>query len=158
MAAGWPSARALDALSGIGQGLLVGALGQAQPLVTDGQAGIVHHGEHAAHALILLAEEKAHRTVVVTVGHDAGGARLDAQLVLQRDAAQIVAAAEAAVVARQELGHQEQRDAFGPGRRAVEPRQHQMDDVLGQIVLAVGDEDLGAEDAVLVAVAHGTGT
>ena len=43
------------------------------------------------------------------------------------------------------------------GGRAVEPRQHEMDDVLGEIVLAVGDEDLGAEEAVAVAVAHRPG-
>ena len=82
---------------------------------------------------------------------------MHAQLVLERDAAQVVAPARAAVRVGQELGHDEQRDARGAGGRAVEPGQHEMDDVLGQIVLAVGDEDLGAEDAVAVAVAHRPG-
>ena len=34
------------------------------------------------------------------------------------------------------------------GRRIGQPRQHEMDDVVGEIVLAVGDEDLLAGDAV----------
>ena len=36
----------------------------------------------------------------------------------------------------------------GAGRRAVDARQHEMNDVLGQIVLAGGDENLGAGDLV----------
>ena len=37
---------------------------------------------------------------------------------------------------------------FTPFGRAGDARQHQVDDVLGHVVLAVGDEDLGAEDLV----------
>ena len=35
-----------------------------------------------------------------------------------------------------------------PGGRIGQPRQHEMDDVVGEVVLAVGDEDLLAGDAV----------
>ena len=33
-----------------------------------------------------------------------------------------------------------------PGRRALDPRKHEMDDVLGEIVLARGNEDLLARN------------
>ena len=59
-----------------------------------------------------------------------------------RHAVHVVALAERAVRVDQELRHDEQRDAlhaFGRVRRA---REHQVDDVLGHVVLAVGDEDL----------------
>ena len=74
--------------------------------------------------------------------------RLDAHLVLDRAAADAVALAEAAVVAGEELRHQEQADAARAGGRVGQPREHEMHDVLGQVVLAGGDEDLGAGDPV----------
>ncbi len=37
---------------------------------------------------------------------------------------------------------------FGAGRRIGQARQHEMDDVVGQVVLAIGDEDLRAGDAI----------
>jgi hypothetical protein len=51
-----------------------------------------------------------------------------------------------------ELGHDEQRDAARAGRGAGSAGEHQVDDVLGQVVFAEGDEDLGAGDAVLAGV------
>jgi len=47
-----------------------------------------------------------------------------------------------------ELGHQEQRNTFRPGRRIRQFGQHQMDDVFRQVVLAAGDEDFGPADLV----------
>ncbi len=43
-----------------------------------------------------------------------------------------------------------------PARRIGQPRQHEVDDVVGQVVLAIGDEDLRAGDAV-AAVARALG-
>ncbi len=48
----------------------------------------------------------------------------------------------------QELRHDEQRDALGALRRVRQARQHEVDDVLGHVVLAAGDEDLGAGDRI----------
>ena len=73
---------------------------------------------------------------------------MNAQLFLDADAFDVVALAERTVVVDQELRHQEQRDALGARRRIRQARQHQMDDVLGEVVLAVGDEDLGAGNLV----------
>ena len=63
-------------------------------------------------------------------------------------ARRVVARAERAVLVDQELGHQKQRDAPVAGRRIGQPRQHEVDDVVGEVVLAVGDEDFLPGDAV----------
>ena len=57
-----------------------------------------------------------------------------------------VARARIAVGVEQEFRHDEQRDALDAFRRALDAGQHQMDDVVGQVVLAGRDEDLLAGD------------
>ena len=49
---------------------------------------------------------------------------------------------------QQEFRYQEQRDALRPGRRVRQPRQDEVDDVVGQLMFAVGDEDFLAGDAI----------
>ena len=61
----------------------------------------------------------------------------------------------AAVGVDEELGHDEQRDALDPLRRIGRAGEHEMDDVVGVVVLAVRDEDLLAEELVgAVALRH----
>ena len=67
---------------------------------------------------------------------------------LERHAADVVARAEAAVRVHQELRHHEERDALHALRRVRRAREHEVDDVLGEVVLAVGDEDLLALEPV----------
>ena len=67
---------------------------------------------------------------------------MDAELVLDRMRARVVALAGRAIGVEQEFRHQEERNALGSRRRIGQPRQHEMDDVVGEIVFAVGDEDL----------------
>jgi hypothetical protein len=55
---------------------------------------------------------------------------------------------ERAVLADHELGHHEQADALHALGRAAHAGQHEVHDVLGHVVLAVGDEDLGSEHLV----------
>ena len=81
---------------------------------------------------------------------------MDAELVLDRMGAHVVASRQRAVGVEQEFGHQEQRDAARAGRRVRQPRQHEVDDVVGEVVLAVGDEDLLAGEAI-AAVGHALG-
>ncbi|VVP55744.1 hypothetical protein PS854_05649 [Pseudomonas fluorescens] len=59
-----------------------------------------------------------------------------------------VTRAQAAIGIDHELRHQEQRNAFRTGRCVRQFGQHQVNDVFGQVVLATGDEDLGAADLV----------
>ena len=106
---------------------------------------------------MFLAHEEAGGAALVAVDHGAGRRGMDAELVLERVRAQVVAFAERSVLVRQEFRHQEQRDAPVAGRRVGEPRQHEMHDVVGQIVLAVGDEDLLPGDPVGAIGALGPG-
>ncbi|MCY1519841.1 hypothetical protein D9M68_546050 [compost metagenome] len=136
---------ALDALAGVFHGALVGALAGGQALDADAQALVVHHGEHGRQALVRRIDDPAGGAIEV---HHAGRRRLDAHLVFDRTAGQGVLLTERTVGVDHELGHQEQRDAFRAGRGIRQLGQHQVDDVLGEVVLAAGDEDLGAADLV----------
>jgi hypothetical protein len=62
-------------------------------LQPDREARVVHHREHVLEAAILLADQVAGGAALVAVGHHAGRAGVDAELVLDRDAAQVVALA-----------------------------------------------------------------
>ena len=145
----------LDAFAGIGHRLLGGALGHRDAFQAHRQAGVVHHGEHQPEALVFAAQQPADGAFVLAEGHDAGGAGVDAQLLLDLDAFDVVAPAQAAIGVDQELGHREQRDALDAGRCVGDAGQHQMDDVGGGVVLAAGDEDLLSADAPSVAVRLG---
>ena len=131
---------------------LEGALGDRHALQADAEARRVHHDEHVLEAAVLLADEVADGLVE---HHHRGRARVDAELVLDRGAARVVALAERAVGLRQELRHEEERDALHALGRVGRAREHEVDDVLGEVVLAVGDEDLLAGDQVVVALRLG---
>ncbi len=144
---------ALHAFARIFDGALVGALAGGQALDADAQALVVHHGEHRRQALVGLADHPADGAVEV---HHAGRRRLDAHLVLDGAAGKRIARTQRTVIVDHHLGHEEQRDAARTGRRIGQLGQHQVDDVLGQIVFAAGDEDLGTADLV-AAVGLGLG-
>ena len=73
---------------------------------------------------------------------------MDAHLILKRAARQRIAFAEAAVRIHQELGHDEQRNTLHRVRRPGDLGEHEVNDVLGKVVLAGRDENLGAGDGV----------
>ena len=136
---------ALQPVLAVGHRVLVGDLGLAVALHAHRESGGVHHDEHGPEALVRLADQIPDRAVVV---HHAGGVAVDAHLLLDGATAHRVAVAETGVGVDQELGHNEQADALDPVRAARNLGQHQMDDVFGQVVLAGGDEDLGAGDTI----------
>ena len=146
---------ALHPLQRVGACALVGALGDAHAFKADVQPRMVHHREHAGQPLVRLADQVADRAPAVAKAHRRRGAAVDAHLVLDGGAGQVVAFAQGAVVVDQVLRAQEQRDAFHAGRCIGQARQHEVDDVLGHVVLAPGDEDLVSADAVMVAFGHG---
>ena len=151
-------AAALLALPCIGESALGGALGQGHALHAHRQAGRVHHDEHDVEATVLLAHQVADGAVLLAVLHHAGGACMDAELVLDAGADDVVARAQRAIGVHQILRHEEQRDAARAGRRVGQAGEDELDDVVGHLVVAVGDEDLGAEDAVgAVGAALGAG-
>ena len=58
------------------------------------------------------------------------------------DALDAVAGARLPLLVEHELGHDETRDALRAGRCVGGAGQHEVHDVVGHLVLAVGDEDL----------------
>ena len=81
---------------------------------------------------------------------------MNAELVLEPGAEHIIALAQRSVIADKEFRHQKQRDTACAGRSVRQSRQHQMDDIVGEIMLAIGDEDLLAVNPVgAVADRHG---
>src|SRR4029077_20535922 len=77
----------LEAVAGIGGRVLIGDFRLGQPLHGDAEPGLVHHHEHALHALVLFADQPAGGVVVI---HHAGGIAVNAHLVLDRAAGDAV--------------------------------------------------------------------
>src|SRR6266511_660762 len=153
VASGWQravsvAAAVTQALARVRDGDLVGALGDADALEPHGEAGRVHRDEHVLEAAVLLPDEPADRAVLVAEGEHRGRARVDSELVLERHAADVVPGAEAPVRVDEHLRHDEERDALHALRRVRRPREDEVDDVLGEVVVAVGDEDLLPLEAV----------
>ena len=113
---------ALAALLRERQRLLIGAVGDADALEADAEPGLVHHREHAVHALVFLADQIADRAALIAHGHGAGGSGMHAELVLDAAGVDVVARAQRAIGIDQEFRNQEQRNAPVPagasGRRA----------------------------------------
>ena len=78
----------------------------------------------------------------------AGGRAVDAHLVLDGGDLDVVLLAEPAVGRHAQARHDEQRQALGAGLGAVDAREHQVHHVVGEVVIATRDEDLGAADVV----------
>ena len=125
--------------------VLIGGFRQAQALQANPQTGIVHHSKHGFHAAVRLADQAAFGRFKV---HHTGGRRLDPHLVLDRTAGHAVARARAAILAQQELRHQEQRYSLRARRGIGQLGEHQMNDVVGQVVLAAGDENFRPGDPI----------
>ena len=147
---------ALHTLAGVLHGLLVRALGHSHTLQADGVTGGVHHDEHVFQPTVFLADQIADSATVIAKLQHGGRAGLDAQFVLDADAIHIITRAQAAIGIEQKFRNHKQADALHPLGRTINPRQHQVDDVLSHIVLAVGDEDFGAADFV-AAIGLGAG-
>ena len=146
---GWSAdCPSLAPVASVGQGLLVGPLGYGQTLQADEQAGLVHHREHVPHPLVLFADEESHGPLGVAEGQDAGGAGVDAHLVLDGDTGHVVAGPQGAVFRHELLRDNEAGDPLGPRRGVGRASEDEVDDVRRQVVLAETDEDLRARDPV----------
>jgi hypothetical protein len=118
----------------IGPGVLRRGFQVAQALHGHVQPGRVHHQEHRRQATVGFADEPAFGLLEA---HLAGGAALDAHLLLDA-----VAEDRVASTVRQDLGHDGQRQAPRAGRRIGQAAQHQVHDVVGEVLVAAADEDL----------------
>ena len=140
-----PDRPALAPVLGIDEGVLVSSFGDAHALDADRQSRGVHHHEHMGQALVRLADQFGGGALI---GHDAGRRGVDAQLVLQPDGPERIARPQGPVLVQQIFGGEEQADALRSRRGIGQPGQNQMDDVVRGVVIAPGDVDLLARQAV----------
>ncbi len=141
--------RPLHTIPCIGQGLLVGALGNRYAFQAHPDAGVVHHGKHAGQAMVRCAHEIAEGLVV---SHHTGGTAVNPEFVLDRYRPDSVTLTETAVRMNQLLRHRKQRNAARTCRRIRQPRQHQVHDIVRHVVIAPGDVDFLPGDAKRIAL------
>ena len=146
---------ALDAIARVVERVLVGALCNRNSFDADFEPREIHHGEHELQAAVFLTNQITDGAVAVAVSHDARRTAVDAEFVFDGNAFDVVTLAEAAVLVDQEFRHHEQRNALDTFRRVGRACEHHVDDVLHHVVLAPGDENLGAVDAVMIAFGNG---
>ncbi len=143
---------ALDSLPRVLEGVEVGGSGGAQGLLPHHHSGLVHHLEHVRDALALLSDQVADAVVVVPEVEGAGGGGVNPHLVLYARDVDVVELPEGAVRIDAVLGNEEEADPLDSRRRSLGSGEHHVDDVLGEVVIAAGDEALGSHDLVVVAV------
>ncbi len=139
---------ALRAFAGVGERVNVALIGQHGGAEGNADTGFVHHLEHVRQALVGLADQIADRTVLLTEAQYGGGGVAVTHLMQQTGQCDVISRAQAAVLVDQHLGYQEQRDALDASRCAFDTSQHHVYDIVGQLVVAAGDEHLLAEHAV----------
>jgi len=133
---------ALYAQLGIIQRGVIGRSDAAQREQARIQAFLVHIRKHLLHAdaasvfHFRFAHHPAVAVVVFTHGQRGGRRSVNAQLVLDAHGGDVIPGAQRAVLVHPELGHDEKRYARGAFFGARRLRQHQMDDVFGQVMVA----------------------
>ena len=142
----WPGqCTALAPVVGVMNCVLVSDLGNAKALLTNPQTCNIHHDEHSCEALVFVANQIPSCAVIV---HDAGRVAVNTHFMLYRTTANCVARAEGTIVVDHELGHDKQRNALYAVRRIGRFRQHQVNDVLGQVMLARRNENLSTGNRI----------
>ena len=136
-------AAALQAALGVLNRVLIRRISLRQALDAHAQPRGVHHDEHGSEALHLLAQHITGGAIII---HHAGGVGVDAHLVFDGTASDGVARTQRTIVVHDILRHDEQADALHAVRRARRLGQHEVDDVVRQVMLAGRNEDLGAGD------------
>ncbi len=145
----------LQTLFRVRQRVLVSDFGQTQALHADAQTCGVHHHEHGVQALVRLADQPALR--VIQIDH-AGGVAVNAHLVFDGAALHAVTLTGFARCVRHELRHDKERNALGALGRVRQTREHQVNDVIREVVFAARDENLRTTDGVrAVAIRLGLG-
>ena len=118
-------------------------------LGADHHPGVLDDLEHLRDAVVHVADEPAlgRHVRVLAEAQLAGGGGLQAHLVLNVGDVGAIALAELAGFGVEvELRHHEQRQALGSGPSTLGTGQHQVDDVLGEVLLSRGDEAFDALD------------
>ena len=125
------------------------------PRPADADPRLVHHVEHVGKSCALLADQVADgsgpsrggRVTRAERQHGVDRAAV-AHLVVEPHQLDVVAFAQRPVVADEVLRHHEQGQPLDAGWRAVGTAEHEVDDVLADVVFAAADPHLRADEAV----------
>ena len=128
----------LAALQRIGMGFLPCGIQQAYALQRHVQTRRIHHDKHGIQSRTRPANQPAGRRIKA---HHAGRAAVQTHFFLDTFTDHSI---ERTIW--QNLGNQKQRQALGSSGSPRQPRQHEVHDVLGQIMLATRDENLASTD------------
>jgi hypothetical protein len=126
--------------SGIIKGVHISGGRHGKTLDTHKCPGFVHHLKHCGHALVFFAEKGADARSFVSQSQGAGSITVNAHLFFKTGAYHIVEFTQGAVFINQVFGHQENGYAGGAGGIAFNAGQDRVDNVFGQVVLAVGNK------------------
>ena len=139
---------ALQPCARVVEGGLVGSRRERGALQPHLNACRVHHVEHQLHAGLLFAEQEPLAPVVAAEDQGAGRRAVNAELLLEARADDVVRLPERAVGVDSYLRNDEEGQSRSPVRRTRSAGQHRVNDVLGEVVIARRDEDLLALDQV----------
>ena len=145
---------ALNAVTSIGFGLLIGAFRNGKTLQADRKTGVIHHAKHDVDSLIFLTDKIANGTIGFTILHNRGWRSLDAKFFLNRQTAKIIRLGEIAIIISKEFRHDKHRNTLDAIRRIGCACQHQMNDILGHIMLAIGDIDFLARNQIMIPIGN----
>ena len=111
-------------------------------------ARLVHHVEHVGEPLMRFAHEFADAGPSLAEVEQRGGGPTPPHLVDQPAEGDVVRVAERAIVGVAPLGDDEERDPLGASGGPRDACEHQVHDVLGELMLSSRDPDLGPLDAI----------
>ena len=145
-----PERPPLRALARVGERLEVGHRRRRDPVPAHHDAGLVHHLEHVREPTPGLSEEPAPAVAGLAQRQDHAGEPAPADLVDEpghEDVVRLVAARRGGA----QPGDEEEAHALRARRGAVDAREHHVDHVLGEVLVAAGDEDLRSAEQEVIA-------
>ena len=145
---------ALNAVMSIGSGLLIGTFRNGKPLQANRKTGVIHHAKHDVDSLIFLTDKIANSTIGFTILHNCGWRSPYAKFFLNRQTAKIIWLGEITVIISKEFWHDKHRNTLDAFRRIGCACQHQMDDILGHIMFAIGDIDFLARNQIMIPIGN----
>mmetsp|Transcript_13574 Transcript_13574/g.31280 ORF Transcript_13574/g.31280 Transcript_13574/m.31280 type:complete len:327 (-) Transcript_13574:649-1629(-) len=134
-----------ETLLGVPKCVLEGQLSCGRALDGSAETRGVDEGEHVVETLVLLANQKALRRFEVDL---TGGRPVAAHLVLDAANVGTVHFTKGAVGVDLLLGHQKQGNSLSSRGCVGETSEHTVHNVVSEVVVTAGDEDLSSSDAV----------
>ena len=139
---------ALPAHLGVVQRLHVAGVAQHGGADADADPSLVHHVEHASQAAMRRADQMCLTGIVLAEIQETVRGRPIAHLVVEAGHRDIIGLTERAIRVHADLRHDEERDARHAGRRIREFGEHQVNDVLRDVLITARDPHFVAAEPI----------